>query len=123
MKLTFTFRHLDHSDSLQNYLQDQIDRAGTFLLKEGEGHIEISKNRKLFSIHVSIPTHQKFFRATAEHFDVYSAVDQVVEKLEKQFLKTRKLNQNHKKYELSKAGRADQMNDQFELKFKHKKAA
>lgn len=123
MKLNFTFRHLDHSDSLQAYLQDQIDRVGIFLLKSGEGQVEISKSKKVFCIEVTISTRQKFFKASSEHFDVYSAVDEVVCRLEKQFLKVNKLNKNHKKYELSKSAQLEMMTDQFEPRSRHRKAA
>jgi len=123
MNLTFAFKHLDHSDSLQNYMQDQMDRVGTFLLKDGLGQVLFSKKNKLFLIEVSVKTPLKYFRAKATHFDPYSAVDEVVLKLEKQFLKNRKLNTGHKKFELSKEGRLNTLNDRFELKVRYRKAA
>ena len=123
MKLTFAFIHLDHSDSLQNYIQHQMDRIGFLLLKEGLGQVHLSKKKKNFNIQILVKTSLKYFQAKASHFDPYTAVDQVVLKLEKQFLKIRKQNQHHKKYTLSKSGRLDQMNERFEIKFKYRKAA
>ncbi len=123
MKLTFAFIHLDHSDSLQSYIQHQMDRIGFFLLKEGLGQVHLSKKKKNFNIHILVKTSLKHFQAKSSHFDAYTAVDQVVEKLEKQFLKIKNQNQHHKKYKLSKAGRLEQMNDRFEIKFKYRKAA
>ena len=115
MKLNFTFKHLDHSDSLQFYAQDQINRIGVFLLKEGQGRVYFSKKKKEFLVEVSVNTKEKYFRAKSTHFDPYSAVDEVVAKLEKQFLKIRKLNKDHKKFNLSKAGKMEDLNDQFEF--------
>lgn len=123
MKLTFAFIHLDHSDSLQNYIQDHMDRIAMFLLKGGTGQVNISKKKKLFHIDVSVQTPLKYFRAQSSHFDIYSATDQIVAKLERQFLRTRKLNKSHKKFELSKSGRLNQMNERFEIKARYRKAA
>lgn len=123
MKLTYAFIHLDHSDSLQNYIQSQMDRISLFLLKEGLGQVNLSKKKKNFSIDISINTPLKYFRAQTSHFDVYTAVDQVIAKLEKQFLKVRKQNQRHKKFQLSKQGKLAQMNERFEVKYKYRNAA
>lgn len=123
MKLTFAFIHLDHSDSLQNYIQNQMDRIGIFLLKGELGQVNISKKRKHFHLDISIKTPLKYFRAKSSHFDIYTAVDQIVLKLEKQFLKNRKLNKSHKKYDLSKSGRLNQLNERFEVKYRYRKAA
>lgn len=124
MKLSFTFKHLDHSNSLEIYTQDQIDRIAGFLLKEGSGHIFYSKHKNIFQIEANIHcSGEKYFQAKSEHYDVYSAVDEIVAKLEKQFLKIRKINKHHKKVELSKLGKMNQLNGQFEPKLRHKKAA
>lgn len=123
MKLNFTFKHLDHSEALQQYTQELMDRLGSFLLKEGQGQVCFSKSKKEFSVDISINTKQKYFRAHANHFDAYSAVDEVVEKLEKQFLKINKVNKHHKKFELSKSGRLKKLNERFEISARYRKAA
>ena len=68
-------------------------------------------------------TSHKYFKATCFNADVYAAVDAAAEKLERQFKKLRKLLKNHKRPELSKEGRLDQMNDRFEHKVFYRKAA
>ena len=55
--------------------------------------------------------------------DAYTAVDLVVEKLEKQFLKTRKIMQQHKKPELSREGKLEQLNSRLEFEAKVAKKA
>jgi histidyl-tRNA synthetase len=62
-----------------------MDRIGFFLLKEGLGEVHLSKKKKNFDVHIFVKTSLKYFRAKASHFDPYTAVDQVVTKLEKQF--------------------------------------
>jgi ribosomal subunit interface protein len=123
MKLVYTFKHLDYSKSLELYTQESVDRVSGFLLKEEEGHVLYSKSKSEFVVEVMVPTKQRFFRARASHFDIYSAVDEVIAKLEKQFLKTRKINQEHKKVTLSKQGKLERLNARFELKTRFRKAA
>jgi ribosomal subunit interface protein len=94
-----------------------------FLLKENSGTVFLSKVKGEFHVEVNIQTLQRYFKGTSCHYDVYSAVDLAVSKLEKQFLKVRKINQDHKKVELSKQGKLEQINARFEYKTKYRKAA
>lgn len=108
MKLNFTFKHLDHSESLVNYAEEKLSDVGRFLLKEGYGNVYISKQKSEFCIEVSVNTREKYFKASAYGTDPYTAVDVATEKLEKQFLKINKQAKYHKKPELSKEGRLEQ---------------
>lgn len=123
MKLNFTFKHLDRSEALENHTVDRMENIGRFLLKDGYGNVYFSKQKHEFCVEVSVNTREKYFRAVSSHEDPYLAVDAVVEKLEKQFLKNRKVVQDHKKPELSKTGRLDQLNERFETKVRFRKAA
>ncbi|MFZ4403559.1 MAG: ribosome hibernation-promoting factor, HPF/YfiA family [Pseudobdellovibrionaceae bacterium] len=123
MKLQHTFRHLDHSDSLVGFVSDRLQDVERFLLKDGQGHVTYKKQKGQFVVEVSINTTQKYFKATALHSNIYSAVDEVVQKLEKQFLKLRKRVQNHKKFELSDEGQMQHLNDQLEYNISYRKAA
>lgn len=109
MKLNYTFKHLDHSDSLVNYTEERMIEVEKFLLKEGYGNVYFSKQKNEFCVEVSINTREKYFKATAYGIDVYGAVDSAAEKLEKQFLKINKQIKNHKKPELTKEGRLEQV--------------
>ena len=108
MKLNYTFKHIDHSDALQDYTSDRMQEIGKFLLKEGYGNVYFSKQKNEFCVEISVNTREKYFKATAFGTDVYAAVDLVVDKLEKQFLKTCKQFKDHKKPELSREGRLNQ---------------
>lgn len=111
MKMMFTFKHLDHSDALETYTKEKIDDISRFLLKHGHGQCVFSKTRSFFSVEVSLNTKLKFFRASAENQDIYAAVDDVISKLEKQFLKVRKQAQHHKKPRIFQEKRKDLLLD------------
>lgn len=107
MKLNYTFKHLDRSDSLETYTDERMSEIGQFLLRDGYGNIYFSKQKNEFCVEVSVNTREKYFKASAFGMDVYAAVDCAVEKLEKQFLKNSKQFKDHKKPELSKEGRLE----------------
>ena len=123
MKANYTFKHLDHSESLLSYTNERLEEVGKFLLKEGYGSVYFSKQKNDFCVEISVNTSHKYFKATATGPDVYAAVDLVVSKLEKQFLKNRKLLQDHKKFELSKEGQMEHLNDRLEYHIRYRKAA
>lgn len=123
MKLSFNFKHLDYSKSLENYTQEEFDKISFHLLKEDPGSVFFSKSNNLFMVQMTIPSRLKFFKAESVHFDVYSAVDLVIKKIQKQLLKINKINKNHKKMNLSKLGKLERLNSRFEIKTKYRKAA
>lgn len=123
MKLNYTFKHLDHSDALLAYTEEKMQEIEKFLLKEGYGNVYYSKVKNEFCVEVTVNTREKYFKATSYNMDAYTAVDLVVEKLEKQFLKTRKIMQHHKKPELSREGKMDQLNSRLEYEAKGAKKA
>lgn len=105
MKVQYTFKHLDHSDALQEYCQGRLDEISQFMLKDYTGHAVFSKRMKEFCVEFRILTRQKPFRAKSFHYDVYSAVDEAILKLEKQMLKMRKQVTHHKSPALKKSRR------------------
>jgi len=123
MKFNYTFKHLDHSDSLVDYTEDKMGEITQFLLKDGTGTVYYSKQKNNFCVEISVNTKEKYFKATCTGGDVYATVDNVVDKLEKQFLKTAKQVKNHKKFELSKEGRLGQLTKELEPAPRYRKAA
>ena len=107
MKLNYTFKHLDHSDSLVTYTDSKFSEIESFLLKEGAGNVYYWKQKNEFHVEVSCNTRQKYFKASAHGPDVYAVVDAVIDKLEKQFIKVHDQYKNHKKPELTKEKRGE----------------
>lgn len=123
MKLNFDFKHLDFSQSLELYVQDCVDKIAPLMLKENTGTVFLSKTKGQFHVEINIQSRERYFKCKATHFDVYTAADMAIAKLETQVLKVRKINQHHKKVELSKRGKLEQLNSRFEFKVKYRKAA
>ena len=107
MKLNHTFKHLDHSEALVEYMETRMEEIGQFLLKEGYGSVYFSKQKNEFCVEISVNTKEKYFKATTYHDDIYAAVDATAEKLEKQFLKISKQLKSHKRPEATKEARTE----------------
>lgn len=123
MKSNYTFKHLDYSESLVKYTNEKLDEIGKFLLKDGRCNVYYWKDHHNFYCEVSINSKQKFFKATGTATDIYVAVDMMIDKMERQFLKVKEIYQDHKKFELSKEGRFQQINEQFEFQPRGRKSA
>lgn len=108
MNMTFVFKHLDHSDSLQEYAMNRLEQTLQFLLKEGAGHCHFSKTKLLFRVEIVVNTRLKFFKSSDENQDVYAAVENAIVKLEKQVMKTRQLHKSHKNQAKTKRHKFDQ---------------
>ena len=114
MKSNYTFKHLDYSESLVKYTHEKLDEIGQFLLKEGRCNVYFWKDHHEFHCEVSINSKQKFFKAHGTATDVYVAVDLMIDKMERQFLKVKEIYVNHKKYDQSNEGQLEHLNEQLE---------
>lgn len=124
MKAQHTYKHIDRSESLEKFVDQRLREVERFLLKQGMAQIVYGKQKGLFTIEVTLSSKEKYFKSTEEGVEIYAAVSEALNKLEKQILKTRKINTNHKKYDLSKRGKLDRVNERFEHQMaKWKKAA
>lgn len=123
MKSTYTFKHLDHSDALVDYFEERLGEISKFLLKDGHGQVCFSKQKSEFCVEVSINTRQRYFKAVCNDHDIYTAVDNAVMKLERQIMKTRQVHKEHKKFELSKEGQMEHLNERLEYNVRYRKAA
>lgn len=87
MKVTISFRHLDHTPSLDERIQEKSEKLGKYL--GGKSHIK-------WGCHVKDGNHYaeveligpKFkYHATGKSDNLYKTIDLVVSKLEKQIQK------------------------------------
>lgn len=114
MKFHFTYRHVDVSQSLTTYAQDQFERVGRLLLKESRWQVAFSMGRYDYNVEVNVTGPWGHFKATSTQEDFYVAVDQCAQKLEKQFQRRKEQLQTHKSPERSRQGQLDNVNDLLE---------
>jgi putative sigma-54 modulation protein len=114
MKYQFTFRHVDISQSLTSYAEEQFERISRHLLKDCRWQVFFSMGRYDCQVDVSVNSPWGHFKATSRCADFYEAVDEAAHKLERQFQKKKEQNQHHRKPELSRIGRLEDVNEALE---------
>lgn len=118
MKFQYTFQKMPISDFVVKAAEEKIGHTTRYLLKDGNGHIYFNKKGHLFTVQVSIrASGEGYFKATAESENLYSAIDIVCDKLEKQFVKKKDKLQKHKKFNFSREGKLQILNDSLEPNF------
>lgn len=105
MKFQFNFHQVDHSQALTEYSESQFSKAGSLLLKESQWKVFYSMRRHECHVSVTVQCGWGHFKASGCTDDFYAAVDQVSEKLHRQFLKRKEVLQHHKKPSKTKEAR------------------
>lgn len=87
MQTAVTFKNLDPSDALKAYASDKLNRFDRYLSSAAEANVvlKVEKFRHLAEIHIS--GDRLNITGTEETDDMYSAIDMVLDKLEKQIKK------------------------------------
>lgn len=122
------FKHIDVSESLQNYIEDLVGKQSRFLLKDAVCNFYYSKSKHHHECNVEIVVQNGngHFKASAEAETFYLAADKAADKLSKQFKKTKEKLQHHKDFSKSREGRLELLNERLEhevIILPHKKMA
>ena len=84
MQVSVTFRRIDASDTLRNYAQEKLYRIKKFVDDPIEAHVVLSVEKFRHIAEVSINANGLRINGQEETGDMYSAIDMVVDKLERQ---------------------------------------
>lgn len=114
MKFQFNFHQVDVSPSLRNYSEEQLSKSGNLLLKDSQWKVFYSMIRHECHVSVTVQCGWGHFKASARADDFYASVDQVAEKLERQFQKRKEVLQHHKKPERTKQARLARLMPEIE---------
>jgi putative sigma-54 modulation protein len=87
MKLNIKGRNIEVTDALRQYIEKRLSKFSKFLNDLSEAVVTISTEKFTHKIDVLLKVNGHLIQAEGKTEDLYSAVDQVVEKLEKQVIK------------------------------------
>lgn len=109
MQYTVTFRHMEASDHLKEYGRDKLARLEKYLDAVLDAEVVMTVEKFRHKAEVLIVSDGLKIKAEEETEDMYSALDMVVDKLEKQIKRHREKQKSHKGAAPSKrnAGSAD----------------
>ncbi|MEJ2727441.1 MAG: ribosome-associated translation inhibitor RaiA [Deltaproteobacteria bacterium] len=89
MQTSVTFKNLDSSDTLKSYVQEKLDRFDRLLDNPAEANVVLSVEKFRHSAEINIIGDRLTINGKEETIDMYSAIDMVLDKLEKQIKKSK----------------------------------
>jgi putative sigma-54 modulation protein len=84
MDITVTFRHIEPTDSIKAYAEEKLLKIDKYLDSPIEAHIVLAVEKFRRMADVTINVNGTMIKAVEETEDMYSAIDHVMDKIEKQ---------------------------------------
>lgn len=84
MDITVTFRRMDPIESLKAYAEEKISKLKKYLESPVEAHVVLSVEKFRHSADVTLSVNGTRIKGVEETEDMYSAIDQVMDKIEVQ---------------------------------------
>jgi len=118
MDITVTFRHTEPIESLKTYAEEKISKIKKYLDSPMEAHIVLTVEKFRHQADATVSVNGARIKAVEETGDMYSAIDQVIDKIEKQvkrhLSKTRSYRLESQRGEgISAAGEAEEITAPF----------
>lgn len=89
MQTSVTFKNIDSSENLRNYVSDKLDRFDKYLYNPAEASVVLSVEKFRHIAEINIKGDRLNINGKEETEDMYSAIDMVLDKLEKQIKKSK----------------------------------
>ena len=89
MQTSVTFKNLDPSDHLKSYVGDKLDRFDKFLDNPAEANVVLAVEKFRHIAEINISGDRLTINGKEETVDMYSAIEMVLDKLEKQIKKNK----------------------------------
>jgi len=89
MQTSVTFKNIDSSDNLLEYVSHKLDRFDKFLDNPAEANVVLSVEKFRHISEINITGDRLNIYGKEETVDMYSAIDMVLDKLEKQIKKNK----------------------------------
>jgi putative sigma-54 modulation protein len=89
MQTSVTFKNLDPSDTLKSYVADKLNRFDRLLENPAEANVVLSVEKFRHIAEINIAGDRLTINGKEETVDMYSAIDNVLDKLEKQIKKSK----------------------------------
>jgi putative sigma-54 modulation protein len=84
MNITVTFRHTEPIESLKSYAEEKVSKMEKYLDSHAEAHVVLTVEKFRHQADVNLSVNGTWIKGFEETGDMYSAIDQVMDKIEKQ---------------------------------------
>ncbi len=96
MQIATTFRHLDPSDALKSYAEEKLERVKKYIDEPIVAQVFMTVEKIRHCAEVTITAKGITIKASEETNDMYSAVDAVLDKIERQLRRYKERIKEHK---------------------------
>jgi putative sigma-54 modulation protein len=96
MEITVTFRHMEPTDALRNYAIEKVTKLTRYVDKMTEANVILSLEKHRHIAEVTINANRITINGRDETNDMHSAIDLVMDKIERQVKKYKDKIRNHK---------------------------
>ena len=95
MNITYAFRHMEATDAIKDHVQAKLEKIMKYLIHGVDAHVVLSVEK--FRHQCEIQIHEKDFQASAIEVsdNLYTSIDAVVHKLQKQLKKHKEIVKKH----------------------------
>jgi len=94
--ITITGRHIEITEPLRDYITEKIGRACKLLDKISTAHVTVTVEKYRHIVEVVIQSHGATLHGKEETHDMYSSIDQVLDKIEIQAKRLKEKIKDHK---------------------------
>ncbi|MCD6271579.1 MAG: ribosome-associated translation inhibitor RaiA [Deltaproteobacteria bacterium] len=96
MQTNVMFKNLDHSEDLKSYVQGKLDRFDKLLDNPAMATVVLSMQKFRRIAEINISGDRLNIKGKEETEDIYSAIDNVLDKLQKQIKKNKQKTRTHR---------------------------
>lgn len=96
MRVNITFRHMEGTEAIKDHVTRKVERARKYLQGPCEANVVMSVERHLHRCDVTITAAGWTFKGAEETEDMYTSVDKVMDKVERQIRRMKGREQNRK---------------------------
>ena len=89
MQIGVTFRHLETDKGVKDYVQEKVQRLQKYIVNPGEVHVVLSAEKFRHIAEITIIGNGVTLNSQGRNSDLYAAIDQMVEKAERQIRERR----------------------------------
>ena len=116
MRVNITFRHMEGTEAIKEHVTKKVERARKFLQGPCEANVVMSVERHLHRCDVTVTAGRLAFKGAEETEDMYTSVDKVMDKIERQIRRSKEREQDRKGLEsIREADVADVADEPLEV--------
>ncbi len=96
MQITTTFRHMESSEALKNYVEEKLERVQKYIDEPVVAQVFLTVEKIRHIAEITITAKGITIKASEETNDMYAAVDAVLDKIERQLRRYKEKIKEHK---------------------------